>query len=556
MRTRRLPYPHRAVAVRRRQRAMLAAGLFAAAFATVVMRLFVIATEAQQVATTAPVRSAATTLTRADIVDRDGRLLATEVPVDALYADARHIWDPKEAAAALVSILPELDEASLERKLSSGLAFVWIKRDLTPAQYAQVRSLGIAGLGVRRETKRVYPVGRTAAHVVGFVDIDNRGLAGVERALDQRLRDPARGGAPLTLSLDLRVQHVVADELAAASEEFRAVGATGIVLDVHSGEVLAMASVPDFDPNHPADSPAETRFNRATLGVYEMGSTFKTFTTAMALDAGVVTIRDGFDASQPIRIGRFTISDYHPEARWLSVPEIFQYSSNIGSARMAMATGPERQRAYLSRFGLLSAPAIEIAEVAPPLLPPQWGPVETMTISFGHGLAVSPLQTATAMAAMVNGGLMIPPTILKRSPEGPVRAKRVISEDVSASMRTLLRLVVSEGTGGKADVIGYPVGGKTGTAEKAQGGRYARKALLSSFVGVFPALQPRYLVLVLLDEPQPTAETHGYATGGWTAAPTCGRIIARIAPMLGLIPEDQAVAGPSDGPQIAVVNDQ
>ncbi len=551
------PSPH---ARRTRNRMGLTALLFAAGFLAISVRLVQISAEGSGFTAPSAGSPASTQASRADIVDRNGRLLATDVPIDALFADARHIWNPREAAKQLVSVLPDLDEAALFAKLSSGQAFVWIKRDLTPKQYAAVRSLGIAGLGIRREQTRVYPNGRAAAHILGYVDIDNRGIAGVERSLNDRLSEASAQGAPVALSIDLRVQHILEDVLSSARAEFQAIGATGLVLDVHSGEILGMASLPDYDPNHPplpTGPDARALFNQATLGVYEMGSTFKAFTTAMALDSGRVTLTSEFDATKPIAFGRFRIRDFHPLNRWLSVAEIFQHSSNIGSARIALALGGEVQRDFLRRVGMLEAPQLELPERGRPLVPKRWGEIETMTISYGHGIAVSPIQVTAGMAAMANGGLYITPTLLRRQPNAPLPATRVISEETSAAMRELLRLVVAKGTGGKADVPGYPVGGKTGTAEKASGGGYARKALISSFVGVFPALQPRYLVLVILDEPQPTPSTHGYATGGWTAAPTVSKIVARIAPLLGLEPEP--VAAPQEDPsatRMAVADDR
>ncbi|NWH08424.1 MAG: penicillin-binding protein 2 [Alphaproteobacteria bacterium] len=502
-------------------------------------------------------------LERADIVDRNGRILATNVPVDALYADTRHIWDPKEAAQELARVLPELDVVELEQKLSSGAAFEWIKRDLTPRQYASVRALGIAGLAVKREQRRVYPNGHSAAHLLGYVNLDNRGIAGVEASLDTTLRDPKRGGEPVTLSIDLRVQHVLEDELASAIETFSAEAAAGIVLDIHTGEVLGMASLPDFDPNAPnydpnnADEDTKARmFNRASLGVYEMGSTFKAMTTAMALDAGVVTINSTYDVRKPIRIGRFTIHDYKPKTHPLTVTEIFEYSSNIGTAHMAMDIGASRQQIYFDLFGMFKPAPIELPEVGAPLLPQKWGDVTTMTVSYGHGIAVSPIQTAAAFAAVANGGLYIAPTLLKRPAGTGVPVRRVVSENVSAEMRTLLRRAVTEGTGGQADVPGYPVGGKTGTAEKAVGGGYDEKSLISSFIGVFPALSPRYLVLIILDEPQGTEETHGYATAGWTAAPTTGKVVSRIGPLLGVRPEPIPLEVTDGATQMAAQSDR
>lgn len=448
----------------------------------------------------------------------------------SLYANPADVPNPRKAAARLARALPGLDREEIRAKLGSGRGFVWIRRHLTPRQQHAVNRLGIPGLDFKSEHRRVYPMGRTASHIVGFTDIDNRGLTGVERSLDNRLRSRA---APLALSIDVRVQRVLHRELARAVERFRALGATGIVMDANSGEVIAMASLPDFDPNLPTTINAEARFNRATLGVYEMGSTFKIFTAAMALDAGTATMRSGYDATDPIRISRFTIRDYHAKRRWLSVPEIFMYSSNIGAVKMVLDVGPARQREFLGSLGMLKRLAIELPETGQPLVPRPWRQVNSMTISFGHGLSVSPLHLVSGVAAVVNGGIYRAPTILK-SEGRRTDGRRVMSADTSEKMRRLMRLTVARGTGRKADVPGYLVGGKTGTAEKVNGRRYKRGALLSSFVAAFPMTEPRYVVLVLLDEAKGRKETLGYATGGWVAAPAVGEVVRRIAPLLGV----------------------
>ncbi len=469
---------------------------------------------------------------RADIVDRKGEILATDLQGGSLYADARVIWDPAETAREVKQIVPGTDVAALTRRLAQRQAFVWIKRNLTSGQQDAVKQLGLPGLYLKYEPRRVYPNGRTAAHVLGYVDVDNHGLAGVERGVEDLILERRNKGGLVELSLDVRVQHALEDELSGAVAEFRARGAAGIVLDVNNGEILALSSLPDFDPNEANAADKDALFNRASLGVYEMGSTFKIFTVATALDAGKVTLATQFDATNPISFGQFTISDFHPENRMLSVPEIFMLSSNIGAAKMALEIGSPTQRAYFGKMGLLSPLTTEIRESGTPMTPRHWGELETMTTAYGHGIAVTPIHIAAASAAVVNGGRFIRPTLLKRDPRAVVPFTRVVSEATSAQMRDLMRMVVSQGTGGKADVPGYPVGGKTGTAEKASGNGYAEKRLLSSFVGVFPAKAPLYLVLIVLDEPQPGAATNGFATAGWTAAPTAGKVIARIAPML------------------------
>ncbi len=469
---------------------------------------------------------------RADIVDRNGEILATDLQSASLYADARVIWDPAETAQALAGVLPTVDATALTKRLATRQAFVWIKRNIPPRQQEAVRQLGIPGLHFRDEPRRVYPNGRTAAHVLGYVNVDNHGLAGVERGAEDLILERRNHGGVVELALDLRVQHALQDEMSAALATFKARAGSGIVMDVNTGEVLALASLPDFDPNEPGEAAKTALFNSVTLGVYEMGSTFKTFTTAMALDTQKVTFASQFDATNPITMGRFTITDFHPENRLLTVPEIFVHSSNIGTAKMALEVGTTTQKAYLAKMGLLTPVLSEIKEVGSPIVPKRWGDLETMTVSYGHGIAITPLHVAMTSAALVNGGKLIKPTMLKREAGAVVPFNRVVSEQTSIQMRELLRMVVTQGTGSKADVPGYPVAGKTGTAEKAAGGGYAHKNLLSSFMGVFPARSPQYLVLIVLDEPQGNDATAGYATAGWTAAPTAGKVIARIAPML------------------------
>jgi cell division protein FtsI (penicillin-binding protein 3) len=479
-------------------------------------------------------------LGRSDITDRNGVLLATNLPTASLYADPRSVIDAEEAAVMLESVFPDLDYGELVEKLSSDRGFIWIKRNLTPRQQADIHALGIPGLGFLPEERRVYPQGALTAQVVGFTDIDRHGLAGVEQGFDQELQARAEADeAPINLSLDIRFQQIVREELVATIEKFHAIGGAGIVLDVHTGEVLAMVSLPDFDSNRPGDAPDQARFNRATLGVYEVGSIFKVFTAAMALDAGVVNMASGYDASEPIRISHFTIRDYKPKNRWLSLPEILVYSSNIGAAKMAMDVGAERQQAFLRRVGLMSPSQLELPEEAFPMTPSPWRDINTMTIGFGHGMAVTPIQVVSAIAAMVNGGTLYPPTILKWTSEQPPPGVQVVSQETSDAVRLLMHLVVRYGSGRKAQVDGYLIGGKTGTAEKldANGG-YDEDNLLSSFVAAFPIDDPQYVVLAMIDEPQGIEESYGYATGGWTAAPTVGRIIARIGPMAGIAPRD------------------
>ena len=470
---------------------------------------------------------------RADIVDRNGIILATDLPAESLFANPREILNAEQAVIKLRRVLPHLSPSDILTKLETDSAFVWIQRNLTPQQVYAVNRLGIPGFSFKQEIRRVYPHGSLAAHVLGFTDVDGRGIAGTERYFDRVLR---KGHNPLSLSLDIRLQSILHEELSASVAEFKALGGAGIIMDVRSGETLATVSLPDFTPNDPSTAIGEAGFNRVTKGVYEMGSTFKLFTTAMALDSGTVTMRDGYDASKPIKIARFKISDYHAKSRWLSVPEILIHSSNIGSAKMALDVGSQVQQAYLKQLGLLSVSSIELPEVGAPLTPARWRDINTMTISFGHGIAVSPVQMAEAVSALVNGGHRYPATLLKRSRSQPIRGEQVLSKQTSRQMRKLMRMVVANGTGRKASVPGYRVGGKTGTAEKQVGGRYKSKALISSFVGSFPLDDPRYVILILVDEPQGNKRTHNYATGGWVAAPVVRRVIERMAPIIGIMP--------------------
>lgn len=477
---------------------------------------------------------------RQPIVDRNGDILATNLNTASLYADPRKVLNAREAAVRLAQTLPELSAGEVQAKLSSGKSFVWLKRGMSPREQYEVNRLGIPGLYFHNEQRRVYPQGSLAVHVLGYTDIDGKGISGVEQYFDEQLRDPSRTGDPLQLSIDIRVQHAVRDEVARTVETFNAIGGGAIVLDIHTGEVIAMVSLPDFDPADPGSASKEARFNRITLGVYEMGSTMKTLNTAMALDYGTVKLSSGYDATHPIQISRFQIRDDHPKKRWLSVPEIYMYSSNIGSAKMAVDVGPERQREFMARLGMLTKPTIELPEVGAPLVPRQWKTIETMTISYGHGLSTTPLQLATATAAIINGGVLHPPTLIKRPPGLPAPGRQVIRREVSDIMRKLMLLVVEEGTGKKADVEGYLVGGKTGSSEKVnERGGYNRKANFNTFVAGFPMHNPRYIVQVMIDEPKGNKSTYGFATAGWTAAPAVGRIISRIAPMLGVPPVDE-----------------
>lgn len=482
---------------------------------------------------------------RPDITDRNGEVLATDIKTASLFAEPRRIVDADEAIERLRAELPSLDFNDTYRKLSSGAGFVWLKRELTPKQQSRIHSLGIPGIGFRSEKRRFYPGGTTASHLVGLVNVDNQGIAGLEKFIDdQGLADLEATGMtvqadlePVRLSIDLRVQHIVRDELVRAMEKFHAIAAGAVVLNAKTGEVMAMASLPDYDPNNPFNAHKKDRLNRMSAGVYEMGSTFKAFTTAMALDSGKVKLEDSFDARRPIRIARFTINDFHGKRRWLTVPEIFIYSSNIGTAKMADKVGTDAHRAFLKRIGLLERLQTELPEVARPTEPKIWKKLNSITISFGHGVATTPLQTAVSAAAMLNGGKLIQPTFMPRTAEQAAGvATQVIDPQTSAAMRYLFRLNVEKGSGRRANVPGYFVGGKTGTAEKVVKGRYVNNKRFNAFLSGFPIHDPQYVVLVILDEPKPEKPGKG-ATAGINAAPTVANIIRRSAPLLGVKPE-------------------
>lgn len=483
---------------------------------------------------------------RPDIVDRNGNVLATDVAVASLYADPRKILDIDEAVELITAALPDIDAKTLDSRLRQpGRAFVWLKRQVSPEERDTVFNLGIPGVAYVNERRRVYPQGRLAAQTLGYVDVDNKGIAGIERYLDgagaiytASLLEPDKDkAAPAELALDIRVQHALTNELQLAMTRFRAIAAGGIVMNIETGEIVALASLPDYNPNAEEKKIGRDQQNRMLSGVYELGSVIKAVTFSMAFDYGAVTMESKFDARTPLVIGGARINDFHAERRVLSLPEVFTYSSNIGTAKMALEVGVERHKAFLERVGLLDKLTTEVPETARPLLPKRWGRLVSATAAFGHGFAVQPLQGLTVVAGLLNGGKMLQPTFLKRSKEeADVLARQIVKEETSAHMRELFRLNATDGSASKADVIGYRVGGKTGTAEKVVGGRYSTQKRLATFIGAFPMEKPQYALIVMLDEPQATPETYGFATAGWNAVPTAGKIIARIAPILGIDP--------------------
>jgi cell division protein FtsI (penicillin-binding protein 3) len=523
----------------------LAIFAFIGIYSIIALRLVMFASLSDGHGSRRSVGTDAVATSRPDILDRNGQILATDVKAPSLFGEPRKIIDVDEAVELLTAVLPDFDATEVRERLSSKRGFVWLKREISAQQQSEIHRLGIPGVGFLTENKRVYPNGPVVSHEIGHVNIDNQGIAGIEKWLDgQGLAALHMAGLtadqvqrPVRLAVDLRVQFALREELVAAREKFKAIAAAGIIADVNTGEIVALASEPDYDPNNPREANDPIRINRLTTGVYEMGSTFKALTLAMALDSGRVSLSSTFDARVPLRYGKFEIHDFHAERRLLSVPEIFTYSSNIGAARMALAIGVEQHKAFLQKLGQLDRLRTELPESAEPLLPKHWGELNTVTIAFGHGLSVAPLQAVMGISALVNGGKLIPPTFLKRDQaEADKLAKRVIKPETADKMRFLMRLNVEKGTATRANVAGYYVGGKTGTSEKVVGGRYSKTKVLTSFTAIIPADKPRYQLLIMLDEPQGLPETKGFTTSGWNAVPVGAKVIERVAPLLDIPP--------------------
>ena len=475
-------------------------------------------------------------------------MLATDVRTVSLFVEPNKVVDPDEALELLTTVLPNLDPKATYKKLTHKSHFQWLARQITPKQQSEILALGIPGIGFRPAKRRFYPSGPVAAHYVGYVNIDNRGVAGMERYLDQQgLADLAELGMtsvnaklePVKLSMDLRVQNIVYDVLTKSMVKYKAIGAGAVVLDANTGEVIALGSAPDFDPNNPAetiDRTTKSDMNRMSGGVFEMGSTFKAFTSAMALDSGKVKMSDTFDARRPLYVGGFTINDFHATRRILSVTDVFVHSSNIGSGKMADVVGIEGHKEFLTRLGLLTRMNTEIPEIASPSQPKVWKKITSMTVAFGHGVSTTPLQTAIAAAALMNGGKLIPATFLPRTLEqANDMAVMVLKPQTVADMKVLFRANVTIGSGKRADTPGLLVGGKTGTAEKVVNGRYSSSVRFNAFLAAFPIEKPQYIVLTIMDEPKAPEEGCG-VTAGCNAGVMAGEIIRRSAPLLGVQP--------------------
>ena len=533
-------------APRRSGRGLIVLGGITFAFLAVSGQLVRLALKGQgETATVALNEPIGKSFARPDIVDRNGRMLATDLAIPSLYADPALLLDADEAIEKLRAVLPDLDEIELGRAFREpGRRFVWVRRGLTPDVAQRIHNLGIPGLAFRKELRRAYPLGRIAGHVLGSTNVDNKGLTGVERTIDETAGIEAVLGAdrsqraPVRLTLDVGVQHGLEQELKASITRYGARGAAGLIMEARTGAIVASASLPDIDPARPAEWLDETRSDKLAAGAYELGSIFKMVTIAMALESGQAKIDSIYDVREPLTAGRYTIKDLHPAGRPLSVAEIFLHSSNVGAGMLALEAGTDKQRAFLARLGLTGTIASETGPVAPPLLPARWDKAETITISYGHGLALAPLQFTTAVTALVNGGFPVKPTVIARGSVSGGASERVVSAATSTRIRELMRLNVThpQGTGRRADVPGYEVGGKTGTAEMPARGGYKESAVISSFLAAFPMSAPRYVVLVALFEPQGSAETRNQITAGLNAAPAAGRVIARVAPMLDVLP--------------------
>ena len=516
------------------QRLMLIMLLFVAAIVAIAVKLLWLS-----VFTDASARGAPASLiaNRGDIVDRNGQVLARTIDAWSIGVHANKLLNrPEELAPKLAALMPEKSEAEYLAILKSGVRFTYLRRRALPDLVAQINALGEPAMAYAREPERLYPQTTLAAHVLGYTDFDGKGVSGIERVLNTRLTDPKLRGTPVALSIDARVQAAMESELSQAMVDQQAKGATGLVLDVHTGELVAMVSLPVFNPNKPGEAIDDARRNNVTQSVYELGSTFKAMTYALALDSGV-PLDKRFNATVPVSIGRFKIKDDHPTGRWLNMPEALVHSSNIVTAQISDQLGQARMEAMFRKLHFDGAPDIELKERGRSIWPYSWSRATTMTVGYGHGIAITPLHLASAYAALVNGGVWRPATLMKIDPAKAPKGSRVFSQATSDTIRGMLRLVVLDGTGRKADADGLRVGGKTGTGEKPGVGGYAKHSNISTFAGAFPMDAPRYVVLAMLDDPRGSAQSAGQRTAGWTVAPVVSKVVSRIGPMLGVTPD-------------------
>jgi cell division protein FtsI (penicillin-binding protein 3) len=514
------------------------------AYAIIAVKLLVLGVSHDPPQTLKEAADQAVSGARPDLLDRNGEILATDIKTMSVFAEPNRIIDKDEAVELITAVLPDVDAKALRERLGSKKGFVWVKRQITPKEQAEIFHLGLPGVGFLPENKRVYPNGPVGAHVLGYVDKDNVGIAGMEKYLDQQsLTDPHVPGfvvdpeslKPVRLSLDLKVTHALRDELMTGMDHWKAKAAAGVVMDVNTGEVIALESLPDYDPNQPIDAQDKDKINRINVGVYEMGSTFKALSIAMALDSGKVNLGTHVDARDSLRYGRFTIHDFHATHRVLTVPEVFTHSSNIGTARMALMVGVQGHQAFLRKMGQLDRLRTELPESAEPLVPKRWTELNTMTIAFGQGLNVAPLQALMAVSALVNGGHMMPPTFLPRTQEDADKiSRKVVSDQTSESMRYLMRSNATHGSAGFANIPGYYVGGKTGTADKIIHGHYSQDKVFTTFMAITPADKPKYLYAAIYDDPVAAPGDYGFHTAAWNAGRTTGALIRRIQPLEGV----------------------
>ena len=523
-----------------RQRLALASGLILIGFLVIAGRLI----DVMVIRSGTPQQASFETsghqlaIPRADIVDRNGEVLATHLVTASVYANPKVILDPREAALRLSKLLPHVGYDVLLQRLTSPKGFIWLARHVTPKMQHAITHLGIPGVYLKKDYKRVYPYGQLVSHVLGYCGIDNNGLSGVEKFFDVKLQNDK---SPLKLSVDVRVQHIVHDELTKAIAEFKAVGGNAMVMDLKTGEVVAMVSLPDFDPNLPNQNNPNDIFNRNTSGTNEAGSILKILTVAIALESGTASLRSVYDATSAVKIGRFTVTDFRGKNRVLSLAEAFIYSSNIAAIKMAQQFGTQTQKAYLDKFGLFKPATVEVPEIGHSLVPANWSSATTMTVSYGYGVSVTPLQALTTIAGVINNGYRPKPTLIfqDKFSEPPPSSDPIVSEKTSNTIRTFMRINAKEGPGKRADQGKFKVFAKTGTAYQAKHGNYgAVKSRTNSCVGGFPYDNPRYVFLIMLDDPQPTKSTYGFAAAGWNAAPTAGKMVARMGPILGVQPAD------------------
>jgi cell division protein FtsI (penicillin-binding protein 3) len=527
------------------QRLMLLLILFAIVTAVIAVRLFTLGLASSAGANAVAVGGLAG---RGDIVDRNGQVLARTIEAWSVGIHPRKLLSNRETLAGqLAQLMPEHSAAEYLAMLKSGKNFVYLRRRAMPELVAQINALGEPAMAFAREPERLYPQITLAAHVIGFTDFDGHGVMGMERVLDDRLSKAELHGSPVALSIDMRVQAAMESELASAMTDLRAVGATGLVLDVDTGEIISMVSLPVFNPNKSGEAQPEALRNNVTQSVYELGSAFKPLTMANAIETGTVTnLARRFDATEPVSVGPFQIKDDHPQRRWLNIPEALVHSSNIVTARVADEMGREKSEAFFKKLGFHEPVHVELRERGRTLWPTSWGRASNMTIAYGHGMAVTPLHLASAYAAMVNGGVWRPATLLKVPAGEAAKGRRVLSPRTSDLMRKMLRLIVLEGTGKNAGVAGFRVGGKTGTAEKPGVGGYSKTVNVSTFAGAFPMDAPRYVVIAMLDSPKGSAASSGQTTAAWTAAPVVAKVIARTGPMLGVYPDQAKEADIAD----------